>query len=686
MKKTALCSVLGAMTFVPAIPCAAYVPHAGHQTIVVTEHSGDDDLLTAGLGKSGLGSPDVPGIVDALAPTPAELRRLNIWANYRALVDTSEGGGYGRLFGPNLDLDGNDTLGEGLIPGTEYRTSRNVGDAKNVTLLVQVPTHFDPARPCIVAAPSSGSRGVYGAIGTTGEWSLKRGCAVAYTDKGTGAGGHELETNIVTLPDGTLADAQVAGNKAYFRAELSEAERLAYTAEHPNRYAMKHAHSQDNPEAIWGKSTLEGIEFAFEVLNRWHAPEDGRRHRRNAYEPRNTLVIASSVSNGGGAVIAAAEADHRRLIDGVVVQEPQINVRMRHGVSVTQGGTNFENPGRPLYDYITFGNLVQPCAALAPSLADSPFRASVVPAFAANRCSALAAHGMISGTTLVEQAEDALLRLRAHGWLPDSDLLHASHFGFLVSTAVSLTYANAFMRAPVTDNLCGYSMGTTDATTGMPTPPATSPMPTLWARNNGVPPSTGINLIAEDAANGPILEALAVSKSTNLPDYYWDGAHCLRHLLENRTVQHSIARTQVTGRLNRTPTLILHGRSDALVPVNNTSRPYLALNDLAERRRSRLSYIEVTNAQHFEAFLPFAGYDTRFIPLHYYGGAALDMMWAHLTRGTPLPPSQVVHTTPRGGVPGKAPAITEANLPPIQLNPAASDRIHVNRGAVDIPD
>ena len=82
--------------------------------------------------------------------------------------------------------------------------------AKNVTLLVQVPEHFDPARPCIVATSSSGSRGVYGAIGTTGEWSLKRGCAVTYTDKGTGAGGHELDTNVVTLPDGTLADAQAA--------------------------------------------------------------------------------------------------------------------------------------------------------------------------------------------------------------------------------------------------------------------------------------------------------------------------------------------------------------------------------------------------------------------------------------------------------------------------------------------
>ena len=297
---------------------------------------------------------------------------------------------------------------------------------------------------------------------------------------------------------------------------MSEAERLAYIADHPNRYAMKHAHSQDNPESIWGKATLESIEFAFDVLNRWHAPDDGRRHGRHAFQPRNTLVIAASVSNGGGGVIAAAEADHRRMIDAVVVQEPQINLDMRRGVSVTQGGVEIQNPGRPLFDYSTYGNLLQPCAALAPALADAPFLSRIEPTVAENRCSALAAHGMIDGSTVIEQAEDALARLHAHGWLPDSDLLHASHFSFVVSTATSVTYANAFMRASVTDNLCGYSMGTTDVA-GLPAPPTASPMPTLWARNNGVPPSTDINLIAEDAVNGPIREALGISKSTGLP-------------------------------------------------------------------------------------------------------------------------------------------------------------------------
>ena len=51
-------------------------------------------------------------------------------------------------------------------------------------------------------ATSSGSRGVYGAIGTSGEWGLKKGCAVVYTDKGTGIGAHDLERNVAYLING----------------------------------------------------------------------------------------------------------------------------------------------------------------------------------------------------------------------------------------------------------------------------------------------------------------------------------------------------------------------------------------------------------------------------------------------------------------------------------------------------
>ncbi len=163
-----------------------------------------DDLLTAGLGKTGLGGSTAPGFVNPAAPTAAELRRSAIWNNYRAIVDVSPKGGYGVLYGPNLDASGQDTLGEGRIAGVEYVGLADDGTGtKNVTLVVQIPGNWNRSRPCIVTGTSSGSRGVYGAIGSSGEWGLKRGCAVAYADKGTGNGVHDLATDTVNLVDGT---------------------------------------------------------------------------------------------------------------------------------------------------------------------------------------------------------------------------------------------------------------------------------------------------------------------------------------------------------------------------------------------------------------------------------------------------------------------------------------------------
>ena len=50
---------------------------------------GSDDLLTAGLGRTGLGGTVPPMPVDPAAPTAAELRRLAIFSNYTALVDVN---------------------------------------------------------------------------------------------------------------------------------------------------------------------------------------------------------------------------------------------------------------------------------------------------------------------------------------------------------------------------------------------------------------------------------------------------------------------------------------------------------------------------------------------------------------------------------------------------------------------
>ncbi|RQR76564.1 MULTISPECIES: D-(-)-3-hydroxybutyrate oligomer hydrolase [unclassified Burkholderia] len=644
-----------------------------------------DDLLTGGLGKTGLASATPPAFANAASPVAAELRRLAIWSNYRALVDMSINGGYGRFWGPNVDLAGNDTLGEGKIAGTEYLAFADDGSGtQNVSLLVQVPAGFDPAHPCIVTATSSGSRGVYGAISAAGEWGLKRACAVAYTDKGTGNGAHELATDTVTLIDGTLASAGSAGHRSIFTANVGAATLAAYNRDFPNRYAFKHAHSQQNPEQNWGKDTLEAVQFAYWALNQQFGPLlDGSR-RGVRYLPGSISTIAASVSNGGGASLAAAEQDTQGWITAVVVGEPQVNVNMGAGAQVREGGSAISAAGKPLADYMTLANMLQPCAAAASELATAPYLSALPHAttnsIRAARCSSLAAAGVISGNDLQSQASSALAQLHAAGYETDSDFLQAPMWDSQAVPAVAATYANAYTRSSATDNLCGFSFGTTNASGAAAAPAGNSPMLNVFGTGNGVPPTNGINLVYNAGATGAADHRLATS------DASYAGAACLHALWTqgNPAMAASVSAVRVTGKLQNKPTIIVQGRSDALVPVNHASRAYLAQNSIADGAHSQLSFYEITNGQHFDAFLSVAGFDTRFIPVHYYYLQALNLMWDRLTRGTPLPPSQVVRTTPRGGVPGQAPQLAAANLPPIASVPAAN-AIHVANGIVDIP-
>ena len=233
-----------------------------------------DDLLTAGLGRSGLEDPAPPPT--GMPPSASDLRRLAIYNNYRALVPTDPGGGYGNLFGPNVLADGTVTDGQGLVAGTECLAfAGSASGRENVTLMVQVPATFEPAEACIVTAPSSGSRGIYGAIGTAGEWALKNGCAVAYTDKGTGTGAHDLQDNTINLITGERADADAARNDSNFTARLSDTTRHAFNAAPPNRFAFKHAHSRLNPESDWAVTSCNRSSSPFSSSTRC-APRERR--------------------------------------------------------------------------------------------------------------------------------------------------------------------------------------------------------------------------------------------------------------------------------------------------------------------------------------------------------------------------------------------------------------------------
>ncbi len=181
--------------------------------------------------------------------------------------------------------------------------------------------------------------------------------------------------------------------------------------------------------------------------------------------------------------------------------------------------------------------------------------------------------------------------------------------------------------------------------------------------------------------------------STGVQDFNIDGAQCMRDLLTatntaGTNLRASINAAKRTGNLRGKPAIIVHGRSDTLVPINHTSRPYYALNKSVDTA-SKLVYYEVANAQHFDAFIDNAalpGYDSRLVPLHRYVIQALDILYANLKNGTAIPASQVIRTTPRGGTPGAAPAITAANVPPIPATPAAADAITFSNNTLTIPE
>jgi len=217
----------------------------------------------------------------------------------------------------------------------------------------------------------------------------------------------------------------------------------------------------------------------------------------------------------------------------------------------------------------------------------------------------------------------------------------------------------------------------------------------MAARGNGVPPSAGVQLVNNQSLGVPVRDLLSVN-AAGVRNGNLEGALCLRNLVTGSggaaaALQTGLNETRRNGNLRGKPAIIVHGRADALIPVNHTSRPYAALNRKVEGTASKLSYVEVTNAQHFDSFIGLTdvlpGYDTRYIPLHVYLNRALDAMYDHLANGAALPGSQVVRTLPRGGTPGNAPALTAANVPAWVASPAAGNAIALSAaGSISVPD
>lgn len=584
-----------------ADPAGVVAPLVDDAAILELAAPLDADLLTAGLGDAGLRSPLPPPFADAAAPTAAELRRRAIWTSWRGIADLAPGGGYGTVYG---------TLAP--VPGREFHAFARVpGASQPHRVLVQVPDAFDAGKRCVVVAASSGSRGIYGAIALAGAWGLPRGCAVAYTDKGAGTGHVDRADGRGVGLDGRVADA---GAAVEFTVPAQTPETSAADASPPRGIAMKHAHSGDNPEADWGRHVAQAAAFARQVLQRTH-PGAG------PWTDANTRVIAVGLSNGGGAVLRAAELDGAAF-DAVVAISP--NVLPGDG-------------GRALYDYDTEAAIWLPCAldagafdavAMArPGGAKSPAGAL--------RCASLHAAGLLATTTADAQAEEARNVLEARGWTDDAMAAGALSTGFDLWRAIGATYAAAYARTGTAPMPCGYALQAMGAD-GVARAPTPAERAAWWSDSSGIAPGAGVGLV----------DTLAAGDDRALP-----GLRCLRALWDDEAsaVRTGVDATRAALPRAGLPVIVIHGADDGLVPEAFSGGAYVRW---AEANGRAVTYWRVDNAQHFDAFLGLPPLAARYVPLLPYAYRALDAAWATVADGSALPGDADIATTPRA--PGEA--------------------------------
>ena len=626
----------------------------------------DNDLQSAGMSQDELGKPTYP-FQNENEPTTAELRRLAIFTNYAGLMERDPEGGYGIFFGPKRK-----------VYGREYMALARVAPDLVVTLMVQIPESFDTQTPFIVTAPSSGSRGIYGAI-SMAEWAFENHCAIAYTDKGTGPAVHDLSSDTCYGMEGQPIKGD---DTPLFRVPAST-DLESYKRNLPNRLALKHAHSEANVEKHWGKCVLLSIEFALYCLTDYFGDE------AHEFTRANTKVIAAGVSNGGGAALRAAEQDDpaRPLIDAVVVGEPQVQPQKSGEFAIRYRGNVLRDHSRSFFDTVTLMNLYAPCAAIILDERNVPN--NPIQQIRAHRCALLHSRGLLTATDVKAQAEEALRIIHDHGFLAEADFLLPWHEEFGLWRMLAAVYANAYGRANVTDHLGDCSFAAIDSF-GQ----AKAASPALASQLFGW--SSGLTFLSPHG-NTDIID------DNPVPDFNFGPALCFRSLatgvsypgqspsgaqrIDTPRIEAGIADVRSTGNLQGKPALILHGRSDALIPPNHSSRAYFGLNKIVEGAASRLSYIEIVNANHFDGFISLFG-KKRLVPMHYYLDQALSRMRSHLLDPVahPLPGSQVVTAHADNKPWNRGDDAYKKDLPDIALEPAAAQRIEFRDAIVEIPD
>ena len=521
----------------------------------------ESDLLTAGLGLSGLQQP-VPLPEHPAAPTRQELRRLAIHNAWTALSIPRASGGLGE---PGLypDLP--------LVPGREVSALLRLNGAQHpFRVLIQLPDRLETESPCLLVAPASGSRGVYGAIALAGPPALSRGCAVAYTDKGAGTDHHLLDQDL--SPDlWGLMQPSSEGLRAFSHPLVEAAPDGAL--------AMKHAHSGDHPEADWGRHTLAAAEYGLAQLQAALGSD------------KRVAVIAVGLSNGAGAALRAAELDTTGQLSAVLAVMP-----------------NITPPGAPpLYDYATLAALYQPCAlGDAERTLAKPLGNAILAAAGRQRCDSLVEAGLLAEP----DPEAARKVLMDAGFDEPALFLGAGNIALDLWRTVASSYAASYLRRGSLDMPCGFGFSAAGANPEQ--------QAAWWATHSGIGPGSGIEL----------MDGLAAGADTALP-----GLQCLRELWTSETeeaiaLRAAVARAAATGKLPDIPVLVIHGREDGLIPAALSARPYVQ----AARQNGveHLAYWEIDRAQHFDAFLNVPGLSARLVPILPYGWAGIEHVMATL--------------------------------------------------------
>jgi hydroxybutyrate-dimer hydrolase len=557
-------------------------------------HRGHDDLLTAGLGSGGLRAMIPPPYADPARPTAEELRRRAIWSSWRGIADLAPGGGFGRLYGSTSTVPGREFHAYATLPGARHPHR----------VMLQLPDGFDPRRPRLLVTAASGSRGIYGSVALASAWGLPRGWAVVHTDKAAGSDYFDLDSGTGCLSDGTRAPAGTPG--LAFEPDPADG------GGHGVRgIAVKHAHSKDNPEADWGRHVRQAAEFALQVLAEAY-PE----HAPFTFD--GTRIVATGISNGGGAVLRAAEGDDRWL-DAVVAGEPNVYA---------------DAPGaRCLYDYATEAALLMPCEQLLPQELPASLMAALAAPQLAGLCARLAADGLVEGATPACQARSAHERLLAAGWTVPALRAGALSTGFDMWRALAVTYASAYGRHGVDGHPCGYRFAAQHLDLS-PRPATAVERAAWWSEASGLPPGQGIGIV--DPSFAP-------------PGFGFPGLRRLRALWEGddadaRRVQAGIAATRARPPREGLPVVVVHGIDDGLIPIAFSSAPYVEAARAAGRD---VRFWQVRHAQHFDSFLGLPDLATRYVPLLPYVHAALDRVAAFLEGEGALPGDAVVEPTPR---------------------------------------